>query len=240
MKAKKIIGYMIPSFFKKIGKNIWIMVRHRGLECKIALSCSISTSTELEGMNRIYRNTTFHGRIGLGSYIGSNSYLSADIGRFTSIASFVRCNSGRHPMVAPFVSTSPCFYSLNKNKEQCGITFAQHQMFDEIVCYDEKRKISVKIGNDCWIGEGVFLVGGIVVNDGAVVLAHAVVTKDVPPYAIVGGVPAKIIKYRYDEDTIAFLKKTAWWNLPVSWLKDNWSLLCNIDEFKSNWNLEKK
>lgn len=62
----------------------------------------------------------------------------------------------------------------------------------------------MKIGSDCWIGTGVFLVGGIVIGNGAVVLAGAVVTKDVPPYAIVGGVPARILRYRYDEETINF------------------------------------
>ena len=72
---------------------------------------------------------------------------------------------------------------------------------------DNDNKWIVNIGHDCWIGEHVFMVGGVTVNNGAVVLAHAVVTKDVPPYAIVGGIPAKVIGYRYDEETIAFLLK---------------------------------
>ena len=105
-------------------------------------------------------------------------------------------------------------------------------MFDELKYYDIERKISVKIGNDCWIGEGAFLVGGITIGDGAVILAHAVVTKDVPPYAIVGGVPAKIQKYRYDEETIDFLQKIQWWNSPIEWLQENWELLCDLDKLK--------
>ena len=92
--------------------------------------------------------------------------------------------------------------------------------------------IAVEIGNDVWIGEGAFLVGGITIEDGAVILAHAVVTKDVPPYAIVGGVPARIIKYRYDEETIAFLLRVKWWNNSIDWFQQNWRLLTDIEKLK--------
>ena len=101
--------------------------------------------------------------------------------------------------------------------------------------YDKRKKIDVKIGSDCWIGEGVFLVGGIEIADGAMVLAHAVVTHNVPPYAIVGGVPAKIIGYRYDDETIQFLLKVQWWNKPIQWLKENWELLSDLKKFKQTF-----
>ena len=68
------------------------------------------------------------------------------------------------------------------------------------------------------------------------VLAHAVVTKDVPPYAIVGGVPAKIIGYRYDEATIKWLLNVQWWNNPIAWFRAHWSLLCDIDKLKAYYN----
>lgn len=89
------------------------------------------------------------------------------------------------------------------------------------------------IGNDVWIGEGAFLAGGITVGDGAMILARAVVVQDVPPYAIVGGVPAKVISFRYDEDTINWLLDIQWWNLDTNWLKENWKLLCDIDKLKA-------
>jgi acetyltransferase-like isoleucine patch superfamily enzyme len=114
------------------------------------------------------------------------------------------------------------FYSLRK---QTGTTFAQKQMFDEL-------RPPITIGNDCWIGQGALLVGGVSIGDGSVVLAGAVVTKDVPPYAIVGGVPAKLIKCRYDADTINFLLEKKWWNKPIEWLKENSSLLNDIDKLK--------
>ena len=227
-----ILKSLIPPFVKKVIRVLIVKIKHIGHGCKISYTCNISPLSRLEGMNRIYENTTFKGELGFGSYICNNCILSADIGRFTSIAPFVRCNSGRHPYTLPFATTAPCFFSLNKNHVQNGNTFATKQMFDELAYYDKERQIAVKIGNDCWIGEGAFLVGGVEIGDGAVVLAHAVVTKNVPPYAIVGGVPAKVIRYRYDEETISFLQKIQWWNSPIEWLKENWELLCDIDKLK--------
>ena len=69
------------------------------------------------------------------------------------------------------------------------------------------------IGNDVWIGDQCFIKAGVKVGDGAVIGAHAVVTHDVPPYAIVGGVPARVIRYRFDEETINSLLNSEWWNL---------------------------
>lgn len=75
-----------------------------------------------------------------------------------------------------------------------------------------KRKGQILIGNDVWIGDGVTILGGVRIGDGAVVAAEAVVTKDVPPYAIVGGNPARVIKYRFPKDVIEKLERIAWWN----------------------------
>ena len=233
-----ILKSLIPPFIKNVIRVLIVKIKHIGHECKISYTCIISPLSRLEGMNRIFHHTIYSGRLGYGSYIGNNCSLSADIGRFTSIAPHVRCNPGKHPLSYPFATTAPCFFSLNKEHSQNGSTFATKQMFDEFALYDKKRNIAVKIGNDCWIGEGTFLVGGITIGDGAVVLAHAVVTKDVPPYAIVGGVPAKVLRYRYDEDTIAFLQKIQWWNSPVEWLKEHWELLCDMDKLKRYYNTE--
>lgn len=104
-------------------------------------------------------------------------------------------------------------------------TFAKEQRFNEL-------RPPVKIGNDCWIGTRVFLAGGITVGDGAVILAGAVVTKDVPPFAVVGGVPAKILRYRYDTETIDFLQHIRWWEKPIEWLNQNSHLFCDIDQLR--------
>lgn len=92
------------------------------------------------------------------------------------------------------------------------------------------------IGSDCWIGYDVKVVQGVKIGDGAMVLTGAVVTKDVPPYAIVGGVPAKVMKYRFDEETINFLLECKWWNNKIEWFSKNWLYLSNIEKLKNYYN----
>lgn len=216
---KQILSYLFLKYVKKC-------------KCSFPFSSKISLDSHFEEMTKISSNVLFHGNLSYGSYISSFCRISADIGRFTSIGESVTTTTGKHPIHEPFVSTSPCFYSLNAEKLQCGSTFATKQIFQEYSYYNSKNRIAVKIGNDCWIGNGAFLVGGIIISDGAVVMAHAVVTKDVPPYAIVAGIPAKIIGYRFDEDTISWLLKIKWWDNEYSWFKIHWELLTDIEKLK--------
>jgi acetyltransferase-like isoleucine patch superfamily enzyme len=191
-------------------------------KCQFDFSCNIGIKSTFEGANKIYPNTNFSGSMGYGSYIGPNCEILAEVGRFSSIAPFVRTNNGIHPYTEPYATTCPMFYSTQK---QNGVCFADKMMFNEL-------KSNPKIGNDCWIGENVFICGGVQIGDGAVVLAGAVVTENVLPYAIVGGVPAKKIKFRYDDDTIEFLLDFKWWNKDLKWLQNNWNLLNDIKKLE--------
>ena len=186
-------------------------------------SVRIAEGSSFEGANSIGDNSSFAGSMGYGSYMCEYCHLTGDIGRFTSIAAEVRSSQGIHPTETPFATTSPVFYSLRK---QSMVTFATEQRFEEL-------RPPIRIGNDCWIGTRAFLAGGVTVGDGAVILSGAVVTKDVPPYAIVGGVPARVLRYRYDEETISFLLRTTWWNKSLDWLRSNSHLLCDIKQLKT-------
>jgi acetyltransferase-like isoleucine patch superfamily enzyme len=212
---------ILRDFVLKYKNYITLKIRFRG-KVRFNTTTQIDISSTFEGANVIGDNTKFCGNMGYGTYICNDCSITGNIGRFTSIAAEVKNAQGVHPITAPYATTSPMFFSL---KKQSGITFAKKQFFDEM-------RAPISIGNDCWIGQRVFFVGGLTIGDGAVVLAGAVVTKDVPPYAIVGGVPAKILKYRYDEETIQFLLEKKWWNMPLEWLKENSALLCDIDKLK--------
>ena len=122
------------------------------------------------------------------------------------------------------VSTHPAFYSPNHS---CEMGFVQTQKYEDYRFADGEYNII--IGNDVWIGTGARIVDGITVGNGAVILAGAVVTKNVPDYGIVGGIPARLIRKRFDDDTIHKLLDLQWWNKDIDWIKDNAEYFDDID-----------
>lgn len=92
-----------------------------------------------------------------------------------------------------------------------------------------KRPKNVTIGNDVWIADNVTIMGGITIGDGAVIAANSHVVKDAPPYAMVGGNPARLIRYRFDEETIKKLLDLKWWNLPDETINELSPFLCSND-----------
>lgn len=149
----------------------------------------------------------------------------AEIGNFCSIAAGTKIGVAGHP--TNLLSTNSIFYlekSLNiRFKNQIEYT----------------PYLPIKIGNDVWIGEKCLIMPGVTIGDGAIIAAHAVVTKDVPPYAVVGGIPAKIIKFRFSEEIIEKLLKIKWWDMSDDQIvkhkgvfaKENLSLQDLINEF---------
>lgn len=224
------------SFISRILLYIYHKIYHRHL-VKFYFSSKISHRCIFEGMNFIGRNTFFFGRLGYGSYIGEDSMVSANIGKFTSIAPNCKYINATHTYKAPFVSTSPLFSSLTSPNPSKS-TFVEKQLFEEFRFFDKEKELVNKIGNDVWIGSNVTLIGGVEIGTGAVVLAHAVVTKNVPPYAIVGGIPAKIQGYRFDDETIKFLLATQWWNNNEAWFKRYGYLISDIKSLKEYYKKE--
>ena len=122
--------------------------------------------------------------IGKASYLGRGAALSnVRIGKYSAIGPEVTNIVGTHP-AHQFVSIHPCFYSLMR---QSGFTYAADQKFEEYTYADKGHKLINIIGNDVWIGQRVMIMQGVTIEDGAVVGAGALINKNVPSYAIVGG-----------------------------------------------------
>lgn len=149
-------------------------------------------------------------------------------GRYSSIAPGVKNIGGNHP-TKEHVSTYPGFYSASTTD---AVSFVKTQKFEEFKYIDEDKKFLNSIGNDVWIGTDAVIMQGVTVGDGAVVAAGALVTKDVPPYAIVGGVPAKIIRYRFSESNIQFLMELKWWEKDIEWIKKYADYFADIEQMK--------
>jgi acetyltransferase-like isoleucine patch superfamily enzyme len=221
---------MIFSYLKKIVPlNIkWKLKNHlierKNKNLKLGYKTSVE-NTLFENYNTI-SDYVYLNNVSLGSftYISSNSVIiNATIGKYCSIAGNVKCGLGLHPS-RTFVSTHPIFFSMLK---QAQTTFADKSYFEE---YN-----NTIIGNDVWIGENVMIIGGVTIGDGAIIAAGAVVTKDIPPYAIVGGVPGKVIKYRFDKEEIVFLLRWKWWNLETEIIRKNFLLFHDVKKLmKSN------
>lgn len=168
------------------------LVSHIALFCVLQEAVVDKTAAICSGV-RFYR-----GKIGKYSYIGNNSFVSdTDIGSFTSISTDCYIGGTSHP--TDWVSTSPVFHKWENIMKK---NFARHEF--EIF----KR---TTIGNDVWIGNRVMIKAGVKIGDGAVVGMGSIVTKDIGPYEIWAGNPARLIRKRFDDETIDAFEKMKWW-----------------------------
>lgn len=146
-------------------------------------------------------------QVGKCTYCGNNVRVydnRTKIGKFCSLAGDIDIGLSAHP--THYLSTSPFLYVdlLGYSNNDCREIYSE----------------PVSIGNDVWIGENVSILMGVKIGDGAIIGAHALVTKDVPPYSIVVGVPAKILRYRFEKDIIDDLLKLKWWDLDDKYIKE--------------------
>ena len=213
---------------RKVKALIKVM-RYRLLEkenLQVSLSSGIGENVVFEGKNSVGADTVLSNTyLGYGSYVCDDSNVSnCKIGRFCSISNNVLRASGSHPI--NFVTTHPAFYS---KEHPCGFSYVKEDKFEETMYLEEPYQ--VRIENDVWIGTGAILFDGVTIGNGAIVAAGAVVNKDVPPYAIVGGVPAKVIRYRFSEEMIEKLEKSCWWEEEESWLEQHAEIFSKAECF---------
>lgn len=190
-------------------------------------NCIVTTDDFFEGNNYI-AGTVKSSYVGYGSYIMGGTWLgNCSIGRFCSIAANVMMVGKHAHPVTGYVATSPVFHA----EKACIRTFVKNDTYNtERVCMEDTN-YKLIIGNDVWIGNGALLFDGITIGDGAIIGAGSIVTKNVSPYAIVAGNPAKVIRYRFNEEQIQKLMNFKWWEKSLTWTEQNATRFQNIDEF---------
>ncbi len=169
----------------------------------IAFSSRVEYS-KISPKAKIWRHCkVLHSTIDDYSYIGDHCrVIHAHIGKFCSIAGdYSQIGMGKHSLEN--ISTSSIFTARNNGTDIKWSDSTNYKEYDDIY-----------IGNDVWIGSSVKIMPGVHIGNGAVIGAGAIVSKDVPPYAIVGGVPAKIIRYRFPDEVIHQLEELKWWGFP--------------------------
>lgn len=175
--------------------------------------------------NRVYANALLV-EVSLGdySYVSEFSNLyRVTVGKYCAIGPNVLINPGKHP-TRDYVSIHPIVYS--QSNSACIRPIADRDYFDE--------HGQVHIGHDVWIGANAIILDGVRIGNGAIVGAGSVVNIDVPSYGIVAGVPAKLVRHRFDEKQIKFLETFKWWDKDRDWLKRNFKRLHHIDRLMAS------
>lgn len=212
-KSSNMISSILRVLFLPIGliTKLWTLSKegardiHNQTRFKGAIidrGCCIDSKSRIEPNSHIFVNTIINNSIiSSYSYIGRNSLVqNTSIGRFCSISKEVNIGLGTHPM--ELFSTCQLFYRRNNA--------LKIDLVKKDLGFNEYN--SIQIGHDVWIGTRAIIIDGVSIGHGCVVAANSVVTKDVPPYAIVGGIPARVIKYRFDDEVITTLLNLEWWN----------------------------
>lgn len=153
-------------------------------------------------------------------FAGHNQVYYANIGKFCSIASFARINTTNHPTYDRIAQ-----HHFTYRSQRFG--FGE----DDADFFGQRKCRAVAVGNDVWIGHNAIIMPGVAIGNGAVIGAGAVVTKDVEPYSIVAGVPAKKIKMRFSNELIEKIEKSEWWNWNHQTIKERLSDFRDMETF---------
>ncbi|HEY8782058.1 MAG TPA: CatB-related O-acetyltransferase [Mucilaginibacter sp.] len=214
---KKFFRHIAGLFLKVFYPRLYFIEKNNaevGRLVKNITTSKISKKAKILGTAQVGNS-----EIGDYTYVGSNSVINlTKIGKFCSIGPNLVCGLGIHPTNG--LSTSPAFYSKSNI---FGNIFTDE---DKIIEY-----LPITIGNDVFIGMNVIVIDNVTIGDGAIIGAGSVVSKDIPPYAIAVGSPIRIIKYRFDQQTIDQLLKIKWWDFDDNELQDVERLFFNPHEF---------
>lgn len=188
-------------------------IEHRfngGERWRIGDSLRMSRHCALEPYSHHFAGYSLPQAMGAFSYSHSALPPRTRVGRYGSIAGGVEFIESEHP--TGWVSTSPLSYSpYGMEGVRTYLAEDRGQASYKLLDASEFQGGPVILGHDVWVGQGAMFSGGVTVGDGAIVAARALVTKDVPPYAIVGGAPAKLIRMRFPDPLIERLQRLAWW-----------------------------
>lgn len=195
---------------------------------EIEKDLTIEHPTDISNIDKIPRGSC----IGKYTCISDVHFYGAiKIGRYCTVAETARVGACNHPI--NFLTTHTIAYYSGHNlhydtdymeiKRQHEYNYYNNKNNSRMEKFIQEQKAEgdyyVVIGNDVWIATNTVILSGVTIGDGAVIAAGAIVTKDVPPYAVVGGVPARILKYRFDEKTIEKLLELKWWNYDLKDIK---------------------
>lgn len=191
--------YKFWDIAKEGARDLHNKLRFKG--SNIDSGCCIDQNSRVAENSRLMNNCIINNsQIAPFTYIGNNCIIqNTTIRKFCSIANDVLIGLGKHP--TDNFSTSPLFYRVN-NPLKVKLVNSNSEF---------KEYLPVEIGNDVWIGARAIILDGVSIGQGAIIAANSVVSKDVPPYSIVGGIPAKIIKYRFSDEKINKLLSSDWW-----------------------------
>lgn len=197
----------MDQMFPKIAET-WIDPSVKQRDVALGKRCEVLRETRLEYCS-----------LGDYSYVGEHCEIAdAAIGKFCAIANMVRIGAPNHPMQRASqhrFTYVPEYYCSDASRDADF--------------FGARRAARVEIGHDVWIGHGAIVLPGVKIGDGAVIAAGAVVSKDVAPYSIVGGVPAKPLRDRFPEHIAAQLKAIAWWDWPEEMLFERLPAFQNND-----------
>ncbi|MEQ1620721.1 MAG: CatB-related O-acetyltransferase [Methylococcales bacterium] len=216
-KLKPLLKNPVTLWLKYLGYKYYLEWNHADKNLSIGYMSNVH-QCRFGHFNTLFEHVSMeYVDIGDFSYVASNTRIShATIGKFCCIAQDIIIGPGKHP-TADFVSSHPIFYSpLNQSQ----MSFATNSVFEEFS--------QTEIGNDVWIGARAIIMDGVKIGDGAIIGAGAIVTKDIPAYAVACGMPAKVLRYRFEPAEIDFLKQFEWWNKDIAWLEKHADKFRNI------------